>query len=210
MERQFCKHIATAIMSEKAAEAVGVSQPVGTRWFRHRGGMPWFLSKSVSTRSRSCSEREEIALLRAQDVGVREIARGLGRRPSTVSRERTRNAATRGGKPESRASVAPWTSERVARRPKPAKRVMSPRRRQSVQDRLEGKIHDAQGREVAGSRQATLIGRNTPHRGDRTWANGGSPEQIANRLEVDFPDESRRRMFGENFRGDQWSPAGVA
>src|SRR3546814_5899304 len=44
VERQFWKQIATGITSEKAAEAVGVSQPVGTRWFRHRGGMPLFMS----------------------------------------------------------------------------------------------------------------------------------------------------------------------
>ena len=111
IERQFWKQIATGITSEKAAEAVGVSQPVGTRWFRHRGGMPLFLSKPVSTRYLSFAEREEIALLRAQDVGVREIARRLGRSPSTISRELTRNAATRGGKLEYRASVAQWKSE---------------------------------------------------------------------------------------------------
>lgn len=50
VERQFWKQIATGITSEKAAEAVGVSQPVGTRWFRHRGGMPLFMSKPVSAR----------------------------------------------------------------------------------------------------------------------------------------------------------------
>ncbi|MNY23755.1 Integrase core domain protein [compost metagenome] len=70
VERQFWKQIATGITSEKAAEAVGVSQPVGTRWFRHRGGMPLFMSKPVSARYLSFAEREEIALLRAQDVGV--------------------------------------------------------------------------------------------------------------------------------------------
>ena len=37
-------------IEQKAAEAVGVSQPVGTRWFRHRGGMPLFMSKPVSAR----------------------------------------------------------------------------------------------------------------------------------------------------------------
>ena len=42
IERLFWKQIATGITSEKAAEAVGVSQPVGTRWFRHRGGMALF------------------------------------------------------------------------------------------------------------------------------------------------------------------------
>src|SRR3989344_1409724 len=97
VERQFWVQIATGITSEKAADAVGVSQAVGSRWFRHRGGMSLFMSKPVSGRYLSFAEREEIGLLRAQDVGVREIARRIGRSPSTVSRELTRNAATRGG-----------------------------------------------------------------------------------------------------------------
>ncbi len=45
---------------------------------------------------------------------MREIARRIGRSPSTVSRELTRNAATRGGKLEYRASVAQWKAELVA------------------------------------------------------------------------------------------------
>ena len=105
--------------------------------------MPLFMSKPVSARYLSFAEREEIAHLRAQDVGTREIARRLGRSPSTVSRELTRNAATRGAKLEYRASVAQWKSELVARRPKPGKLVVKPRLRQYVQDRLEGKIQDA-------------------------------------------------------------------
>lgn len=50
VERQFWVQIATGITSERAAEAVGVSQAVGSRWFRHRGGMPLFMSKPVSGR----------------------------------------------------------------------------------------------------------------------------------------------------------------
>ena len=197
VERQFWVQIATGITSERAAEAVGVSQAVGSRWFRHRGGMPLFMSKPVSGRYLSFAEREEIGLLRAQDVSVREIARRIGRSPSTVSRELTRNAATRSGKVEYRASVAQWKSELVARRPKPAKLVTNQRLRDYVQDRLEGKIRDAQGREVAGPRQAPFIGRNKPHRGDRKWVNGWSPEQIANRLQVDFPDDPSMRISHE-------------
>ena len=197
VERQFWAEIATGITSEKAAEAVGVSQAVGSRWFRHRGGMPLFMSKPVSDRYLSFSEREEIGLLRAQDLGVREIARRIGRSPSTVSRELTRNAATRGGKLEYRASVAQWKSELLARRPKPAKLVTNPRLREYVQERLEGSIHDARGREVSGPRQTPFIGRNKPHRGDRKWVNGWSPEQIANRLRLDFPDDSAMRISHE-------------
>ena len=186
VERKFWEQIATGITSERAAEVVGVSQAVGSRWFRHRGGMPLFMSKPVSARYLSFAEREEIGLLRAQDVGVREIARRIGRSPSTVSRELTRSAATRAGKLEYRASVAQWKAELVAKRPKPAKLVIHPRLHHYVQDRLEGKVHDAVGREVAGPGQTPFQGRNKPHRGDRKWVNGWSPEQIANRLRVEI------------------------
>ena len=84
MERRFWEQIATGIASERAAQAIGVSQPVDTRWFRYRGGMPLFMSKPVSGRYLSFAEREEIGLLRARGIGVREIARRIGRSPSTV------------------------------------------------------------------------------------------------------------------------------
>ncbi len=197
VEWQFWTQIATGIPSERAAEAVGVSQAVGTRWFRHRGGMALFMSKPVSGRYLSFTEREEIGLLHAQGVGVREIARRIARSASTVSRELRRNAATRGGKLEYRASVAQWKAERVARRPKPAKLVTNTRLRDYVQDRLAAKIRNADGVEIAGPRQALFRGRNKPHRGDRTWVNGWSPEQIANRLKVDFPDDESMRISHE-------------
>lgn len=197
IERLFWKQIATGITSEKAAEAVGVSQAVGSRWFRHRGGMPLFMSSPISGRYLSFAEREEIGLLSAQGIGVREIARQIERSPSTVSRELTRNAATRGGKLEYRASVAQWKAELISKRPKPAKLVTNPQLRRYVQDRLEGKVHDAGGREIAGPRQAPFIGRNKPHRGDRNWVNGWSPEQISNRLQIDYPDDESMRISHE-------------
>ena len=40
-ERRFWEQIATGITSERAAEAVGVSTVIGSRWFPHRGGMPF-------------------------------------------------------------------------------------------------------------------------------------------------------------------------
>ena len=49
-----------------------------------------------------------------------------------------------------RASVAQWKSELLARRPKPSKLVTNPRLREYVQQRLEGSINDARGREVSG------------------------------------------------------------
>lgn len=86
----------------------------------------------------------------------------------------------------------------MAKRPKPAKLLIHSQLRNYVQDHLEGKISDAQGREVAGPRQAPFIGRNKPHRGDRKWVNGWSPEQISNRLKVDFPDDQSMRISHES------------
>ena len=122
----------------------------GRGWFRDAGGMPPISLAGCSGRYLSFAEREEIALLRAQRFGVCEIARRLGRSASTISRELRRNAATRGGKLEYRATVAQWKAERAARRPKTAKLADNDRLRQYVQDRLAGTIKHPDGTEVAG------------------------------------------------------------
>ena len=108
VQRQFWRLIATGITSAEAALTVGVSVPVGTRWFRHAGGMPPISLAPPTGRYLSFEERGEIALLRAKQLGVREIARRIGRDPGTISRELRRNAATRSGKQEYRALVAQW------------------------------------------------------------------------------------------------------
>jgi IS30 family transposase len=61
---------------------------------------------------------------------VREIARRLGRAPSTISRELRRNASTRTYWLDYKASIAQWHAERRARRPKTAKLVGNDRLRQ--------------------------------------------------------------------------------
>jgi hypothetical protein len=90
--------IADGYSTTVAAELAGVLEPVGVRWFRDGGGMPTVTFAPLSGRHLSFEEREEIALLRARGIGIRAIARRLGRSPSTVSRELRRIAATRGGK----------------------------------------------------------------------------------------------------------------
>ena len=108
--QRFWKAIARGLSSEEAAVSCGVSPPVGGRWFREGGGMPPISLAPPSARSLSCAEREEIAILRAQGAGVRDMARRVRRAPSTVSRARCRNAATRRGGLAYRASTAPWCS----------------------------------------------------------------------------------------------------
>ena len=122
-----------------------------------------------SGRYLSFTEREEIAILRAQGHGPREIGRRIGRDASTISRELRRNAATRSTNPGYRASTAQWKAEIAARRPKQAKLAQNLRLREYVQNR----------------------------RADRSWSTAWSPEQIAHRLRIDFPDDESMRISHE-------------
>ena len=189
---RFWEGIAGGLSSEQAGVLAGVSPVVGSRWFRESGGMAPFVFVSVSGRYLSFVEREEIALLHARNCGVREIARQLGRSPSTISRELRRNAASRSGSVEYRATTAQWHSDRRSSRPKVSKLAANDELRHYVQDRLGGMIARPDGEVVPGP-QVKWRGRRHGPRKDRRWAASWSPEQISNRLRVDFPyDESMR------------------
>ena len=166
MQREFWRLIASGVTTVEAAEGIGVSWPVGARWFRHAGGMPPLSLDEPTGRYLSFAEREEIALLRAQDVGVREIARRIGRDPGTISRELRRNAATRSGKQVYRVLVAQWKAQQAAKRPKSAKLAGNDRLREYVQERLSGSVrqarrhrrHRPQDTRVEGPEQAASAG----------------------------------------------------
>jgi IS30 family transposase len=198
--RQFWALIAAGRSSEDSAVGAGVSPAVGARWFRQAGGMPPShlarSSKPPSGRHLSFADREEIAIWRAQGHGVREIARRLKRAPSTISRELRRNAATRSGGLEYRATTAQWHADRSASRPKPAKLANNAVLRRYVQDRLAGLVVAPNGRAVPGP-VVTWKGRRHGPRQDRRWATAWSPEQIARRLRLDFPDDQTMRISHE-------------
>lgn len=164
------REIAAGRSTLVAAMAAGVSGPVGVRWFREAGGMPCVSLRPASGRYLSFSEREEIMILHAQDHGVREIGRRLNRSASTISRELRRNAATRGGRLEYRATVAQWHAERRACRPKPAKLATSQAFRDYVRERLAGQVKRPDGVGVAGPRVAAWKHRRHGRRADRRWA----------------------------------------
>ena len=197
VQRAFWRSIASGMTTLEASETVGVSWPVGTRWFRHAGGMTTLSLDEPTSRYLSFVEREEIALLRAQQVGVREIARRIGRSPGTVSRELRRNSATRSGRQEYRALVAQWKAQQAAKRPKIAKLVRNDTLREYVQERIEGSVRRPDGSIVAGPETPAWKGLNKPHRQDRRWSMAWSPEQISHRLRIDFPDDEAMRISHE-------------
>jgi len=193
---RFWTAIRRGVSSVEAAVEAGVSEAVGVRWFREGGGMPSVPVVPLSGRYLSFAEREEIALLRAQKLGVREIARRIGRSPSTISRELRRNAGTRSGSLTYRASTAQWHADRRGRRPKPARLATNPELRRYVQDRLSGAVQRPDGCAVAGP-EVRWIGRRHGPRKDRRWGKSWSPEQISNRLQLDFPDDESMRVSHE-------------
>jgi IS30 family transposase len=192
---RFWEAVARGASSEDAAVAAGVSASVGWSLFRQAGGMPPISLVPLSGRYLSLPEREEIAILRAQCRGVREIARRVGRSPSTISRELRRNARTSGHIVVYRATTAQSHSERRSGRPKQSKLAAHGALRAYVQDRLAGMIAGPQSG-LAGP-DARRVGRRRGPKKDRLWARSWSPEQISNRLRIDFPDDQSMRISHE-------------
>jgi IS30 family transposase len=85
----------------------------------------------------------------------------------------------------------------VAQRPKTAKLATNQPLRDYVQDRLSGQVRRPDGTPIQGPVTGPWKGRNKPHRGDRRWVLGWSPEQISQRLKVDFPDDESMRISHE-------------
>jgi IS30 family transposase len=95
-----------------------------------------------------------------------------------------------------RATTAQWHAERRASRPKVSKLAADPALQEYVQDRLAGTIARPDGELVPGP-AVRFIGRRHGRRADRRWARSWSPEQISNRLRVDFPHDESMRISHE-------------
>jgi transposase, IS30 family len=158
--------------AERAAAAAGVGSHIGRRWVRESGGMIR-MRVAESGHRLSLEEREEIEEMLASGHHQAEIARHLGRSPSTISRELARNARTAGTLPSGRprlrgyaARIAQLKAEDRARRPKATKLSQQP--------------------VLAATVQAWIGG---PER--------MSPQQVANRLKMLFPDDESMRVSHE-------------
>jgi IS30 family transposase len=160
-ERWFWQGIRAGLSVDEAAASAGASWSWGRRIFVRLGGVnPTKVAEPLGQRYLRFEEREEIMRLQASGLGVRAIAREIGRHPSTVSRELRRAVGVRGY----RAGMAQTHADRGRRGPRNAKLATSLRLRREVQERLER--HD-------------------------------SPEQIAGRLKIDFPDEPEMWVSAE-------------
>lgn len=118
--------------ASEVGEQIGVYRTTAKRMLVAAGGVRPRRGRNLQGRYLSFVEREEIAVGVASGESVRSIARRIGRAPSTVSRELTRNAV-RG---RYRASTAQMTAMGRAERPKPAKLATNLRLRARVEQDL--------------------------------------------------------------------------
>ena len=81
-------------------------------------------------------------------------------------------------------------------RPKPAKLLTNAVLREYFQERLAGNITTSRGKSIAGL-QVEWKGRREGPRQARRWSKAWSPEQIANRLLMDFPEDIAMRISHE-------------
>jgi transposase, IS30 family len=93
VEAEYWQLLKAGVGTVAACRLVGITRKTGYRWRAENGGIPPVrLAEAARTgRYLSLLERQRIATLRGRGHGVREIARRLGRSPSTVSRELRRN-----------------------------------------------------------------------------------------------------------------------
>ncbi len=117
-----------------AAAVAGTHRWRGLQWLRGAGGVRPRRGRDLKGRCLSFAEREEIALGRAAGESLRAIAARLGRSPSTISRELSRN---RGGKGGYRATTAHVLAYERASRPKPAKLAVNLALRRKVEHDLQ-------------------------------------------------------------------------
>jgi transposase, IS30 family len=93
LESEYWRLLHSGVGTAQACRAVGIGRKTGYRWRAENGGIPpvRLAEAALSTRYLSRLERHRISSLREQGHGMREIARRIGRAPSTVSRELARN-----------------------------------------------------------------------------------------------------------------------
>ena len=141
IQRAFWRLIGRGVFPGPAGIEAGASDHTGWTWYRQAGGMTPLNLREPSGRYLSFAEREEIAILHAQKISCRQIAKTLGRAPSTISQEIRRNGPSNPRQVRYRASLAHDKAEARARRPKASKLADNHALRDYVQSRLSAPHH---------------------------------------------------------------------
>jgi DNA-binding transcriptional ArsR family regulator len=138
VESRYWQLVLSGLGTVEACRAVGITRKTGYRWRAENGGVPPVRldEETRSNRYLSLLERQRIATLHGQGLGVREIARRVDRSPSTVSRELRRNV-----RPHDRnvydADLAQARARDRARRTRAGRLLCDEELRREIQAKLE-------------------------------------------------------------------------
>lgn len=181
--RRFWDFIREGMSAAEAGVSVGVSASVGRRWFADAGGVrPQFPDEGPRKRPRlTLGERVLIDVGVKMGNSIRKIAMELGRAPSTVMREIERNAFCYGRYRQRYRFGAPKVGGRDAK-PRYNATGAQARAQQRARRSKPGKL--AVNERLHDEVQARLLDKD-------------SPEQIARRLRLDFPDDAEMRVSHE-------------
>jgi len=173
--RQFWDHIRSGMSAAEAGLAVGVSVHTGRAWFADAGGVrPKCPDEGPRKRPRlTQDERVEIEVGVKTAESIRSIAGRLGRAPSTILREIERNAFCYGRYRQRHRFGAPKKGGRDA---KPRYNATG------AQARAQDRARRPKPGKLAGNEKLRDEVQNR-------LTDEHSPEQIARRLRLDFPDE---------------------
>jgi IS30 family transposase len=154
---------------EEIAAEVGIGQGTARNWASENGGVAPRPARPPSSRFLTLEDREIIAVRLAAGVSQAQIARELGKHPSTIGREIKRNSDqpfVGHVRREYLASRAHRRARERAARPKPAKlrRNVNP----ELHDHVQAKLKE-------------------------NW----SPEQISRELKIEFPTRPEMRVSHE-------------
>jgi IS30 family transposase len=176
-QREFWRLIRAGTTIADASACLGLEETTGRRWLRKAGGMPPLcLVEPVAHRFLTIVDREQILVGITAGESIRTIAASIDRAPSTVSRELAANMrhhyARKPGSPGG-PRTRPWDySPHKAQARADANAARPKTAKLAEHDRLREEVQDRLTEEH-------------------------SPEQIAARLKVDFPDDLEMRVSHE-------------
>ena len=192
---RFWAAIAGGAKTDDAAVEAGVSSPVAYRWFRHAGGVNPCLPPAVSGRYLSFpSGRTSPFGVARRSVSARSLVGSGG----TRRRSRVRCAAMHQlGRGDSSTRLRPRSGTRSGEPGGPRRPSWSSTSGCAITSRTAFRVWSRRPMAELWARAPQWKGRNKPHRGDRRWVEAWSPEQISQRLPVDFPDDESMRVSHE-------------
>jgi IS30 family transposase len=202
LESEYWRLLQSGIGTFEACRIVGIGRKTGYRWRAENGGLPpaRLAETARSSRYLSLLERQRIAALRRQGLGVRAIAEHLGRAPSTVSRELRRNVAghDRGSYD---GDLAHARARQRTRRPRRSRLLADAQLRTRVQTKLELEWSPEQIaawlRTVYPDRPDWHVCHETIYQALYHGGKGGLSRQLTRRLRTGRPLRKRRRRPDE-------------